>query len=112
MVSVHTSFNAFVNALGIAQVDLLGFSMGGAAVQMVALTAPKLVRRLVLAGTHTSVPDPTLKSIPGIIWPRETPPTEPLAVLASAVTPAEVEYSLAFSFFYEDEIDRAAAKAG
>ncbi len=42
---------AFIRALGLQQVDLLGFSLGGGVAQMVALQAPELVRRMVLAGT-------------------------------------------------------------
>jgi pimeloyl-ACP methyl ester carboxylesterase len=42
---------AFIRALGHHQVDLFGFSLGGAVAQMVALQAPGLVRRMVLAGT-------------------------------------------------------------
>jgi pimeloyl-ACP methyl ester carboxylesterase len=42
---------AFIRALGHDQVDLFGFSLGGAVAQMVALQAPDLVRRLVLTGT-------------------------------------------------------------
>jgi pimeloyl-ACP methyl ester carboxylesterase len=42
---------AFIKALGHDKVDLLGFSLGGAVAQMVALQAPDLVRRMVLAGT-------------------------------------------------------------
>lgn len=42
---------AFIRAMGFKKVDLLGFSMGGAVAQMVALQAPELVRRIVLAGT-------------------------------------------------------------
>lgn len=42
---------AFIRALGYQQVDLLGFSLGGGVAQMVALQAPDLVRRMVLAGT-------------------------------------------------------------
>lgn len=42
---------AFIRALGYDQVDLFGFSLGGAVAQMVALQEPGLVRRMVLAGT-------------------------------------------------------------
>jgi pimeloyl-ACP methyl ester carboxylesterase len=42
---------AFIRALGYDKVDLFGFSVGGAVAQMVALQAPDLVRRMVLAGT-------------------------------------------------------------
>lgn len=42
---------AFIRALGLTQVDLLGFSLGGGVAQMVALQAPDLVRRMILAGT-------------------------------------------------------------
>lgn len=42
---------AFIRALGYEQVDLIGFSLGGGVAQMVALQAPGLVRRMVLAGT-------------------------------------------------------------
>ena len=42
---------AFVDALGLAEVDLFGFSIGGFVAQEVALQRPHLVRRMVLAGT-------------------------------------------------------------
>jgi pimeloyl-ACP methyl ester carboxylesterase len=42
---------AFIRALGLERVDLFGFSLGGGVAQMVALQAPELVRRLILAGT-------------------------------------------------------------
>lgn len=42
---------AVIRALGFAEVDLLGFSLGGFVAQDVALKAPGLVRRLILAGT-------------------------------------------------------------
>lgn len=41
----------FIRALGLEKVDLFGFSLGGGVGQMVALQAPDLVRRMVLAGT-------------------------------------------------------------
>jgi pimeloyl-ACP methyl ester carboxylesterase len=42
---------AFVGALGLPRIDLLGFSIGGFVAQEVALIRPAMVRRLVLAAT-------------------------------------------------------------
>jgi pimeloyl-ACP methyl ester carboxylesterase len=42
---------AFIKALGLTQVDVLGFSMGGLIAQQLALAEPQLVRRLILVGT-------------------------------------------------------------
>ena len=42
---------AFIKALGLKKVDVLGFSIGGFVAQEVTLQAPELVRRLVLVGT-------------------------------------------------------------
>lgn len=42
---------AFIRALGLQQVDLFGFSLGGGVAQMIALQQPQLVRRMILAGT-------------------------------------------------------------
>jgi pimeloyl-ACP methyl ester carboxylesterase len=42
---------AFVKALGLSKVDVLGFSIGGFVAQEITLQAPDLVRRLVLVGT-------------------------------------------------------------
>ena len=42
---------AFIKALRLKQVDVLGFSIGGLVAQEIALQAPHLVRRLVLVGT-------------------------------------------------------------
>ena len=42
---------AFIRAMGLGKVDLLGFSLGGGVAQMVCLQAPELVRRVILAGT-------------------------------------------------------------
>ena len=42
---------AFIKALGLKQVDVLGFSIGGFVAQEITLQAPERVRRLVLLGT-------------------------------------------------------------
>jgi pimeloyl-ACP methyl ester carboxylesterase len=41
----------FIRALGLEQVDLFGFSMGGMIAQVIAQQEPQLVRKLILAGT-------------------------------------------------------------
>ena len=41
----------FIDALGLKQVDLLGFSIGGFVAQQIVLDRPDLVRKLVLVGT-------------------------------------------------------------
>ncbi|MEA2244225.1 MAG: hypothetical protein QOD24_3781 [Solirubrobacteraceae bacterium] len=42
---------SFIDALGLKEIDLLGFSLGGFVAQELVLLRPRLVRRLVLAGT-------------------------------------------------------------
>jgi pimeloyl-ACP methyl ester carboxylesterase len=41
----------FIRALGFQQVDLFGFSMGGMIAQVIAQDEPRLVRKMILAGT-------------------------------------------------------------
>ena len=42
---------AFIGALGLDQVDLRGFSLGGGVAQVITLEHPEVVRRVILAGT-------------------------------------------------------------
>src|ERR1700728_3369396 len=49
--AMATHVIAFVDALGLKEIDLFGFSMGGFVAQNVVLARPELVRRLILAGT-------------------------------------------------------------
>lgn len=97
---------SFVEALGLKKFDLLGFSMGGYCAQMTALTAPHLVRKLILSGTGSSTP--SASHVDGVVWPRENPPPEPIKALAEAENSEEGPKSLAFSFFYDDDVGRAA----
>ena len=46
-----TNAAAFIEALGLAKVDVLGFSLGGLVAQALAAADPDLVRRLILVGT-------------------------------------------------------------
>ena len=41
----------FLDALGLNQVDVLGFSLGGMVAQVMALKRPRLLRRIILTGT-------------------------------------------------------------
>ena len=98
---------ALCDALKLPHIDLLGFSMGGCAVQMVALLRPDLVRRLILAGTTPSAPDGSRMRNDGrhtdqeraILWPREEPPGEPIRLLATAKSQEEIQEALFRSFF-------------
>ena len=51
LVADPASAIAFLDALELGQVDLLGYSLGGMIAQEIALLRPRMVRRLVLAGT-------------------------------------------------------------
>jgi pimeloyl-ACP methyl ester carboxylesterase len=49
--AMATDALAFIHALGLTRVDLLGFSMGGMIAQVIVQDEPQLVRKLILAGT-------------------------------------------------------------
>jgi pimeloyl-ACP methyl ester carboxylesterase len=42
---------AFIDALGLKKIDLLGFSIGGMVAQQITLDRPELIRKLILVGT-------------------------------------------------------------
>src|SRR5260370_2772598 len=48
----------FVAALGLSQIDLLGFSIGGYIAQTLTIRHPELIRRLILAGTGPRAGEP------------------------------------------------------
>ena len=50
---------AFIKALGLSKVDVLGFSMGGFSCQELALTQPDLVRKVVRIGSARGWQPPT-----------------------------------------------------
>ena len=97
---------AFVEALGLEQMDLLGFSMGGCSVQMVALNAPNLVRKLIICGSGPSQP---ASEVAGLVWPRDQPPEKAIRMLGSATSRDEMEAGIAYSFFPDTEAGRRAA---
>src|SRR6267143_1156896 len=86
---------AFVNALGLRQVDVLGFSIGGYVAQSVVLRYPLLVRRLVLARTG----------------PRNGEPWKNPRVSAVAGNPVPVCEDFLFLFFSPSEASQAAGRA-
>jgi pimeloyl-ACP methyl ester carboxylesterase len=49
--AMATDAFAFIRALRISKVDILGYSIGGKVAQEIAVQAPDLVRKLILAGT-------------------------------------------------------------
>jgi pimeloyl-ACP methyl ester carboxylesterase len=88
---------AFLRSLGLNQVDVLGWSMGGIVAQGVALRAPDLVRRLIVAGSSAGgVPD------------LPPPPPKVNEVLAHEVNTDEDFLAL---FYPETEKARAAGLA-
>ncbi|RPX18552.1 alpha/beta hydrolase [Pseudomonas aeruginosa] len=86
---------AFVNALGLPQVDVLGFSIGGYVAQAFVVRHPQLVRKLVLVGTG----------------PRNgESPTDP-RVLQVAGNPVPSLDDFLFLFFAPTATSQAAGKA-
>ncbi len=67
---------AFVEALKLTQVDVLGFSIGGYIAQSVVLRHPRLVRRLVLVGTGPRNGDPTKNPLVAKVAGNEVPTLE------------------------------------
>jgi pimeloyl-ACP methyl ester carboxylesterase len=59
---------AFIRALGLQQVDLLGFSLGGFVAQDILLKAPDLVRKVILTGTGPAGGEGISKVGP-VSWP-------------------------------------------
>lgn len=101
---IPTTFNeqasyiiSLIHALGITKIDLLGFSMGGAAAQHVTLAAPGLVRKLILAGTRTSRTPNT------VIGPRKI-----FHALAHSETEEEFREAFLLSFFPPTPAGRSA----
>ncbi|AII03209.1 MULTISPECIES: alpha/beta fold hydrolase [Rhodococcus] len=52
----------FIDALGLSEVDLLGWSFGGVVAQAITLTRPSLVRKLIVAGSGSGLA-PNMPSI-------------------------------------------------
>ncbi|MGW0335818.1 alpha/beta fold hydrolase [Streptomyces sp. NPDC003011] len=85
----------FIDALGLTQVDLLGWTLGGTVAQHITRTRPDLVRKLVVAAANPG------GTVPG------TPAPNP-KVRAIMTKPEVTADDLVFLFFPETETGRAA----
>lgn len=88
--------HAFIHALGLAQVDVLAFSIGGFVGQELALTYPDDVRKLILAGTGP-------RGGQGMQAPRQD--------VVDALSLGDHSKARAYLFFSQSENGQAEAKA-
>jgi pimeloyl-ACP methyl ester carboxylesterase len=103
---------AFLAAMGLGQIDLLGFSIGSFVAQQIALTRPAIVRRLVLAscapqgaaGMHGWAPD-----VIGAIGTPDTSPEEYLGVFFARSESSRKAGQEAMQRMYARTQDRDAA---
>lgn len=86
----------FIQALGLTEVDLLGFSIGGCVAQQLTLDEPALVRRLVVAGSG-----------PGYVPGSKTEPK----VWQVAGKPVNVDEDFLYLFFKDTPASQAAGRA-
>ncbi len=87
---------AVVRALGLEQVDLLGFSIGGYQAQEVVLRHPRLVRKLLLLGTGLRGGDPTTDPKVYEVAPNPVPTVDDFLFLFFGRSEAAVEAGRAF----------------
>lgn len=59
---------AFIRALGLEKVDLIGFSLGGFVAQDIVLKAPNLIQRIILAGTGAAGGE-GIEKVGSVSWP-------------------------------------------
>ncbi|HEX4196240.1 MAG TPA: alpha/beta hydrolase [Caulobacteraceae bacterium] len=87
---------AFVRALGLAQVDVLGFSIGGMVAQEITLQAPDLVRKLILVGTGPRGADMAASQSQAIFAATYDPPEHLWLKVHFTPSPASQAAGLAF----------------
>ncbi|WP_229743938.1 alpha/beta fold hydrolase [Aliidongia dinghuensis] len=87
---------AFIRALGLSEVDILGFSIGGMISQEIAVQAPELVRKLILVGTGLRGADMST-SQSSSIFGRTYEPAEHLW-LKVHFTPSEASQAAGLAF--------------
>ncbi|MFJ8141606.1 alpha/beta fold hydrolase [Streptomyces sp. NPDC096013] len=84
----------FIEALGLAQADLLGWSLGGIVAQRVAVRRPELVRKLIVAGSGPAG------------WVPDAPPFSDKVLGIMAKPDADLE-DLLYLFYPETDTARA-----
>ena len=89
---------ATIRALGLDQVDLIGFSLGGFVTQQILLDAPDLIRRAILAGTGPAG-GIGIERVGAVSWPR---------IIKGLLTLRDPKFYL---FFTSSEAGRRAAEA-
>jgi pimeloyl-ACP methyl ester carboxylesterase len=100
----------FIRALGAKQADIFGFSIGGMVAQQIALDAPELVRRLILAGTGPSGGEgmaafsPQVQEIIG--RPNSTPAERGLALFFSPTATSQAAGKAWFARIAARQVDR------
>ncbi|MFF0014734.1 alpha/beta fold hydrolase [Streptomyces sp. NPDC005374] len=87
---------AVIRALGLEQVDLLGFSIGGWQAEEVTLRHPELVRKLLLVGTGLRGGDPTMDPKVPEVATNPVPTVEDFLFLFFGRSQAAVEAGRAF----------------
>src|SRR3954465_2386979 len=100
---------AFIDALGLAGIGLRGFSLGGHVAQELVLLRPRLVRRLVLAGTAPQGgPDLHRWSddVYALATPDEPTAADLLSLFFSGSESSRAKGMESLGLLYEREVDR------
>jgi pimeloyl-ACP methyl ester carboxylesterase len=94
----HMAANAiaFIRALGLSQVDVLGFSIGGMVAQEIVLGAPDLARKLILVGTGPRGADMSASKSSEIFAATYNPPEHLWLAVHFSPSPAGRAAGLAF----------------
>ncbi len=87
---------AFIRALGLRRVDILGFSIGGMVAQEITVQAPDLVRRLILVGTGPRGADMSASKSAEIFAGAYDPPEHLWLAVHFTQSPASRAAGLAF----------------
>jgi pimeloyl-ACP methyl ester carboxylesterase len=108
---------AFITALGLTKVDVLGFSIGGMVAQEIAAQAPDLVRRLILVGTGPRGADMSTSRSAEVFAGTYDPPEHLWLAVHFSPSPSSLAAGLAFlkrKFLRQDrdpEVSEEAAAA-